>query len=88
MVFSMVPSRGAFTRKYTTILDVTAVYVGTPHVLHHRNAKDVLLAGKHVLEKPACLEVEELEELIKIAKEKKILYGSCVDSIPTHRLRR
>ncbi|KAE8542255.1 hypothetical protein D1P53_001028 [Cryptococcus gattii VGV] len=38
-----------------------------PHVLHHRNAKDALWAGKHVLENPACLEVEELDELIKIA---------------------
>ncbi|KIR50662.1 hypothetical protein I315_06893 [Cryptococcus gattii Ru294] len=55
--------------------DVTVVYVGTPHVLHHRNTKDALLAGKHVLlEKPACLEVEELDELIKIAKEKKLFF--------------
>ncbi|KAE8542960.1 hypothetical protein D1P53_001025 [Cryptococcus gattii VGV] len=49
------------------------VYVGALHVPHHRNAKDALLAGKHVLlEKPACLEVKELDELSKIAKEKNL----------------
>ncbi|KIY35121.1 hypothetical protein I305_02026 [Cryptococcus gattii E566] len=54
---------------------VTVVYIGTPHALHHRNTKGALLAGKHVLlEKPACLEVEELDELIKIAKEKKFFF--------------
>ncbi|KAE8537628.1 hypothetical protein D1P53_006337 [Cryptococcus gattii VGV] len=55
--------------------DVTVVYVGALHVLHHRNPKDALLAGKHVLQKPACLEVKELDELSKIAKEKNLLYG-------------
>ncbi|KAL0256046.1 hypothetical protein I308_100859 [Cryptococcus tetragattii IND107] len=49
---------------------VTVVNVGTPHVLHHCNAKDALLTGEHVLlEKPVWLEVEVLDELIKIAKE-------------------
>ena len=51
---------------------VTVVYVGTPHVLHHHNGKDALLAGKHVLEKPAYLEVKGLDGLSKIAKEKKL----------------
>ncbi|KAE8540276.1 hypothetical protein D1P53_003220 [Cryptococcus gattii VGV] len=45
----------------------SSVYIGAPHGLHHCNAKDALWAGKHVLENPACLEVEELDELIKIA---------------------
>nr|KIR44038.1 hypothetical protein I312_06765 [Cryptococcus bacillisporus CA1280] len=65
-----VQSDQAFIEDVHNDPDVTAVYLGTPHVPHHCNAKDALLAGKHVLlEKPACLEVEELDELIKIAKE-------------------
>jgi predicted dehydrogenase len=51
---------------------VDVVYVGTPHTLHHRNTKDALLAGKHVLcEKPFTLDLAELDELIALAKEKK-----------------
>ncbi|OXB40179.1 hypothetical protein J007_00009, partial [Cryptococcus neoformans] len=73
-VLDGVKARGTYEEVYNDP-DVTAIYVGTPHVLHHRNAKDALLAGKHVLlEKPACLEVEELDELIKIAKEKKLFF--------------
>ncbi|KIY33672.1 hypothetical protein I305_04069 [Cryptococcus gattii E566] len=56
-------NHGLGERKCTTIL------YGTTHVLHHCNAKHALWAGKHVLlEKPVCLEVEELDELIKIVK--------------------
>ncbi|WVO21044.1 uncharacterized protein IAS62_006242 [Cryptococcus decagattii] len=33
---------------------------------------------KHVLEKPACLEVEELDELIQIAKEKNLFFMEAV----------
>ncbi|WVQ77385.1 hypothetical protein IAR50_007070 [Cryptococcus sp. DSM 104548] len=59
--------------------NVDAVYVGTPHVMHHRNAKDALLAGKHVLcEKPFTLDREELDELISIAKEKKLFLMEAV----------
>ncbi|KAE8539126.1 hypothetical protein D1P53_005498 [Cryptococcus gattii VGV] len=65
-VLDRIKARAAYEEMYNDP-DVTVVYVGTPHVLHHRNAKDALWAGKHVLENPACLEVEELDELIKIA---------------------
>ncbi|WVO15605.1 hypothetical protein L204_103265 [Cryptococcus depauperatus] len=59
--------------------NVDAVYVCTPHTLHHRNAKDALLAGKHVLcEKPFTLDLEELQELIAIAKEKKLFLMEAV----------
>nr|KIR47613.1 hypothetical protein I312_03381 [Cryptococcus bacillisporus CA1280] len=77
-VLDGVKARGNYEEVYNDP-DVTVVYVGTPHVLHHRNAKDALLAGKHVLlEKPACLEVEELDELIKIAKEKNLFFMEAV----------
>lgn len=53
--------------------NVDVVYIGTPHTMHHRNTKDALLAGKHVLcEKPFTLSMEELDELIALAKEKKL----------------
>lgn len=53
--------------------NVDAVYIGTPHTYHHHNARAALLAGKHVLcEKPFTFNLEELDELIQIAKEKKL----------------
>lgn len=53
--------------------NVDAVYIGTPHPMHHRNCKDALLAGKHVLcEKPFTMDLEEMDELMKIAKQKKL----------------
>jgi len=53
--------------------DVDCVYIGTPHNLHHKNAKDALLAGKHVCcEKPFTFDMEELDELIELAKKKKL----------------
>ncbi|ODN74942.1 hypothetical protein L198_08193 [Cryptococcus wingfieldii CBS 7118] len=59
--------------------NVDAVYIGTPHIVHHRNAKDALLAGKHVLcEKPFTLDRDELDELIAIAKEKKLFLMEAV----------
>ncbi|WVQ97546.1 hypothetical protein IAU59_004660 [Kwoniella sp. CBS 9459] len=59
--------------------NVDAVYVGTPHNLHHRNAKDALLAGKPVLcEKPFTMDVEELDELFSIAKEKNLFLMEAV----------
>ena len=53
--------------------NVDVVYIGTPHTSHHANAKAALLAGKHVLcEKPFTLDLAELDELIALAKEKKL----------------
>lgn len=53
--------------------NVDAVYIGTPHTFHYENAKAALLAGKHVLcEKPFTFDLQELDELIEIAKEQKL----------------
>lgn len=50
---------------------VDAVSVVVPTTLHHRVAKDFLLAGAHVLvEKPITVTLEEADELIAIAHEK------------------
>lgn len=61
--------------------NVDAIYIGTPHTYHHRNTKGALLGGKHVLcEKPFTLDMEELEELLSIAKEKKLFLMESVFS--------
>lgn len=53
--------------------NVDVVYIGTPHVFHHKNAKDAMLAGKSVLcEKPFTMDLAELDDLIATAKEKNV----------------
>jgi predicted dehydrogenase len=52
---------------------VDVIYIGTPPTFHHQNAKEALLAGKHVLcEKPFTFDLEELDELIALAKSKNL----------------
>lgn len=51
--------------------EVDMVMITTRHNLHAPMAKDALLAGKNVfVEKPLCLNAEELEEIAKISEEK------------------
>ena len=55
--------------------DIHAVYIATPNVTHYELSKLMLNAGKHVLcEKPVCVHLEEYEELVALAKEKKRVY--------------
>ena len=54
---------------------VDVVYIATPPALHYRQSKAALLAGRHVIcEKPAALTVHEAEELVELARDKKLLY--------------
>jgi predicted dehydrogenase len=54
---------------------IDLVYIATPPWGHYPYAKECLLAGKHVIcEKPAALHIEEVRDLIRIAKEKNSLY--------------
>src|ERR1700676_5002498 len=67
------------TTDYRTLLKneaVDAVMISTtPEPTHYPIAKESMLAGKHVfLEKPISLEMWEAEELIALAKEKKLLF--------------
>ena len=53
--------------------NVELVVVNTPSVTHFDFAKQVLLAGKHVIvEKPFTATVDQAEELIKLAKKKNL----------------
>ena len=53
---------------------VTGVVVATPAERHHVQAREALLAGKHVyVEKPLVLKEEQAEELIALAAEKKLV---------------
>jgi UDP-2-acetamido-3-amino-2,3-dideoxy-glucuronate N-acetyltransferase len=55
---------------------VTGIVLASPAIKHFEQAKQALLAGKHVfVEKPLSLRAEDGEELIKIAEaQKKILF--------------
>lgn len=54
--------------------DVDGVIIATPVQTHYRLAKEALQHGKHVLvEKPLTANVEEAEELVALAKERKLI---------------
>lgn len=58
---------------------VDAVYLATPHDTHFFFAKNALNKGKHVLcEKPATLKVEELIELLELAKSKNLVFAEAI----------
>lgn len=53
--------------------NVELIIVNTPSVTHYDYAKQVIQAGKHlIIEKPFTATVEEAEELIALAKNKKV----------------
>jgi scyllo-inositol 2-dehydrogenase (NAD+) len=56
--------------------DIDAVYISaTPEATHYPIARDFLLAGKHVfLEKPIAMTLAEADELISMAKAKKLKF--------------
>ncbi|EME42588.1 hypothetical protein DOTSEDRAFT_175782 [Dothistroma septosporum NZE10] len=62
------------THTYTSLSDlaasnIQAVYIASPNSLHYSQAKQMLLAGKHVvLEKPATSTVAELDDLFRTAE--------------------
>lgn len=54
--------------------DIDTIYVALPNFLHHRFAKKALENGKHVIiEKPITANLNELKELISIAKQNDLL---------------
>ena len=67
---------GGFTEGYEELLkrkDVDAVYIPLPPALHFIWAQKALEYGKHVLmEKPFTISEEQTEEIVRLAKEKKL----------------
>src|SRR5881227_1509790 len=63
-------------RQLLAIADVEAIYISTtPETTHYPMARDCLVAGKHVfLEKPVALELSEADELIALARERKLKF--------------
>ncbi|MFN4196783.1 MAG: Gfo/Idh/MocA family protein [Caldimicrobium sp.] len=56
-----------------TFSEVSAVVVATPTSTHYNIAKEILIAGKALfLEKPISNDLEQAEELMRIAERKKI----------------
>lgn len=52
---------------------IDIVYIGTPHTEHYNQVKLCIEAGKHVLcEKPFSMNAKETQELIELAKVKKV----------------
>ena len=50
---------------------IDTIYVASPNSLHYAYVKQALNAGKHVIcEKPFTSTLQELEELIQLAKDK------------------
>ena len=69
--------------------EIDAVYIGLPHDLHCQWAVRAMEAGKAVLcEKPAALNAEEMKEICRISKERKILFMEAMKTrfVPIHRL--
>ncbi len=64
-----------FFKNYQDMLpQVDAVTVVTPTTTHYEIAKNCLLQGKHVfVEKPLCFDHQQAEELVNLAKEKKVV---------------
>ena len=55
--------------------NVDAIYVANPHAFHHDSVMAALKAGKHVLcEKPAGCSRNQLDDMINLAKEKKLFF--------------
>jgi len=68
--------KGKIFESYTELVlsnDIEAVYIPLPPALHYKYAKMALESGKHVLvEKPSTINFDDSEELVRIAKEKKL----------------
>ncbi|TDL23797.1 NAD-P-binding protein [Rickenella mellea] len=69
-----VKAYGSYGEVYTDP-NVNAVYIGTPHTYHYENARDAIVAKKHVLcEKPVTSNAAELRSLLKLAKEHNVFF--------------
>ena len=62
--------------------EIDFIYVASPNTLHYEQAKKALLHGKNVIcEKPFTPSVSEAEELIGLAKEKKLFLFEAITTL-------
>jgi dihydrodiol dehydrogenase / D-xylose 1-dehydrogenase (NADP) len=62
--------------------NVDIIYVATPHSHHYQNVRLCLEAGKNVIcEKAFTTNAKQLEQLIKIAQEKKLFLMEAVSHV-------
>jgi len=70
--------KAQIVRTYSEILDnpeIELVIVNTPDELHYEMARQALEAGKHVVvDKPVTQKSEDAEKLIRLAKEKGVVF--------------
>ena len=87
------PDQVAQIRRYSSIDDclefeeLDAVHICVHTDLHYEMTRKVLLHGKHVfLEKPFCLNMQQAEELIRLAREKEriLMIGHVVRFMPPY----
>ncbi len=80
-------------KRYTNLDDclnfenLDAVFICVHTDLHYEMTRKVLLYGKHVfLEKPFCLDMQQAEELIRLAREKEkiLMIGHVVRFMPPY----
>lgn len=63
---------------------INCVYIATPNSLHYAQARQALLAGKHVIcEKPFCTKAARAQELAALAREKGLMLA---EAVPTAHL--
>ena len=63
-------------KKMLETVEVDVVLVSTPYFTHYEIAREVLSAGKNLLlEKPATSTLEELEDLITVARKKNVVFS-------------
>lgn len=61
--------------------ELNVIYIASPNSLHYMQIRQAMEYGKHVIcEKPFCAKKSQAEEVIRIAKEKKLFL---VDAVPT-----
>lgn len=59
--------------------EVDVIYITTPHNTHFEFAKKAILGGKHVFcEKSVMLNSRELEETVRLAKEKQVVFAEAM----------
>ncbi|WP_430609549.1 Gfo/Idh/MocA family protein [Enterococcus sp. DIV0876] len=69
-------------QKFFGLEEIDAVYIASPNSLHFEQAKQAILAGKHVIvEKPAFSTPKEMSEIISLANQQQVLFFEAARNI-------